>query len=131
MNLLSKVATMADGVANLTTWVGSGGVVVDHDEAQKRADICLTCPMNQPDSELNEAVAKAVKKFLSFKNDLDLRVKGEKSLLSCQTCGCQLRLLIWEPADRIGKQMTEEEYQMSIDACWKRECYEQFGKKKN
>ncbi len=120
MNLLAKVATMVDGVTNLTTWVGSGGVVVDPSEAQSRADICLNCPHNQPDSNLNEVVAKAVKKFLSFKNDLDLRVQGERSLFSCTGCGCQLRLLIWEPAERIKTQMTGEELAVAPAYCWKR-----------
>jgi hypothetical protein len=119
MNLLEKVKTMAEGIANLTLWVGSGGVVVDQDEAQARADVCLGCPLNQPGMEVSKEVALATKKFLEFKNGLDLRVKGEKSLHHCKGCGCVLRLLIWEPQPRIKEQMNAAEIQVTPQFCWK------------
>ncbi len=119
MNLLEKASTIAEGISNLTTWVGSGGAVVSQEEAQSRASICINCPCNKPDLAINELVAKAVKKFLAFKNELDLRVQGERSLYSCETCGCQIRLLIWEPMDRVKQQMTSEEIHLSPKHCWK------------
>lgn len=125
-NLLERVATQIDGVKNLTTWLGSGGVCVDQEVAQERADICnyggperRPCPKNVTGSSINDAVAEATKRFLEFKNDLELKVKGEKQLKSCDTCGCVLRLMVWETQDRIAKQMTPEEVKESPEYCWK------------
>ncbi len=119
MNLLEKASTIAEGISNLTTWVGSGGAVVSQEEAQSRASICINCPCNKPDLAINELVAKAVKKFLAFKNELDLRVQGERSLLSCEGCGCQIRLLIWQPQDQVKREMTGEERAKTPSFCWK------------
>lgn len=119
VNLWNKAKTMVDGAANLAIWVGSGGVVVSPEEAQDRAAICLNCPQNKPGMEVTKEVALATRKFLEFKNQLQLRVNGEKSLFHCATCSCVLRLLIWEPQDRIKSQMTEEEIKKSPAFCWK------------
>ncbi len=141
-NLLSRVATMIDGAANLSLWLGSGGICVSQEEAQSRADICNTsgpildengiklaptggpCPLNKEGSNVTKEVALATKKFLEFKNDLSLKVEGEKKLKHCAGCSCVLRLMTWEPSERIAKQMTPEEYELSPQPCWKRKAYE-------
>ena len=119
MNLLAKVKTMVDGVKNLTIWVGSGGVVVAQEVAQARADICFTCPLNRRGMGVTAEVAEATLKFLEFKNSLDLRVEREAELHHCFGCGCVLKLLIWEPQDRILSQMTGEETAITPGFCWK------------
>lgn len=119
MNLLEKVKTIADGVANLTIWVGSGGEVVAPAVAQARANICLTCPHNRKGVGGTREVAEATLKFLSFKNALELTVKDEALLDSCEGCGCVIPLMIWEPQARIQKQMTGEERAQTPSFCWK------------
>lgn len=119
MNLLEKVKTIADGAANLALWVGSGGNVVSPEVAQARADICLTCPHNRRGIVGTREIAEATMKFLSFKNALDLKVNREGELHSCDGCGCVIPLMIWEPQDRITKQMTGEERAVTPSFCWK------------
>jgi len=119
MNLLERAKTIADGAKNLAIWVGSGGLVVSQEDAQARAEICLNCPLNEPGMAVTSEVASATRAFLEFKNQLRLRVNGEKSLHHCKGCGCVLRLLIWEPQDRIKSQMTSEEVKLSPPFCWK------------
>lgn len=119
MYLIDKVQTMVDGVKNITLWLGSGGVCVSQQEAQARANICITCPLNKHTSYVTKEVADATHKFLEFKNGLDLRVNGERSLYHCAGCGCVLRLLIWEPQDRVKSQMTGEEVAVTPNFCWK------------
>ncbi len=111
---------MVDGAKNLALWVGSGGEVVEQSEAQHRANICSECPMNQPADGVTSAVATATRKFLEFKNNLNLTVEGEERLHHCLGCGCVLRLLIWEPGARITKHMTGEELAVAPSYCWKR-----------
>ncbi len=120
MNLFDKVSTMVDGVKNLTTWLGSGGLCVSQEVAQSRADICnyggperRPCHLNRQGGAVTQDVALATKKFLEFKNNLELRVNGEKSLYGCAGCGCVLRLMVWEPQDRVKAQMSGEEIKVT------------------
>lgn len=119
MSIWEQVKTMADGVKNLTLWIGAGGDVVSQDDAQTRANICLMCPHNKPGAVGTREVAEATIKFLEFKNQLKLTVKGELGLQSCDGCGCVIPLMIWEPQDRIQQQMTGEELAVTPSFCWK------------
>lgn len=119
LNLFDQVKNIAHGVQSITEWLGSGGVVVDQETAQKRANVCLTCPNNIPSIIVTEAVAMAIKRHLSVKNEVGLRVDGEKSLHSCSVCSCVLKLLIWEPQSNVTAQMTETEKAKLPAHCWK------------
>jgi hypothetical protein len=119
MNLLQKAASIPNGVKHITEWLGSGGTVVSQADAQERANICLKCPKNVSGLAVTKAVALAIKAHLETKNQLRLRVQGEKSLHSCEACGCVLRLLVWEPQDRVQSQLTDGEVEQLPDNCWK------------
>lgn len=119
MNLLDQARKIPDGVKHITEWLGAGGTVCGVDEAQKRADICKTCPKNEKGFVVTTAVAMAIKKHLELKNHLKLRVQGEKKLNTCKVCGCVLRLIIWEKIELIRSQMSEEERSATPSHCWK------------
>lgn len=119
MNLFDRSKQIAHGAESIAEWLGSGGVVVDRDTAQARADVCLKCPMNEPRIIVTDLIAKAIRRHLEVKNKLELRVQGEKQLHTCAACGCVLRLLIWEEQSRIKSQMTPEETEKTPTHCWK------------
>ena len=119
MNLIEKAKAIPGGTVHLSTWVGSGGMVVSQDEAQERANTCLECVKNEPGLGITSVVAAATKRYLEFKNKLELRVNGEKKLLSCELCGCELRLQIWQPIERVKAEMNDEEIAKAPDFCWK------------
>jgi hypothetical protein len=119
MNLFEKARQSGLGAAHIADWLGEGGMVVDQATAQHRANTCITCGLNQPGSILVGAVAHAVRGQLGIKNKLKLRVEGEKKLKECQECGCQLKLLIWEPQDRVEKHLSESSRAALPGMCWK------------
>lgn len=119
MNIWDEIKRIPDGTRHLADWLGSGGSVVDPATAQHRANTCLTCGLNQPGATVTKAVALAIKAQLGVKNKLKLRVDGEKRLHSCDACGCVLRLLVWEPQDRVESQITDEERVKLPSMCWK------------
>jgi len=118
MNFLEKSKQLADGAATITDWLGSGALVVPQQQAQNRANVCLKCAMNTPGGVLVETVAKAIKEQLRLKKHLELRVDGEKKLLSCSGCSCYLRLKIWLPIDRLG--LDAESLEKFDQSCWQR-----------
>jgi len=122
VNLWDQARKIPHGIEVIAEWLGSGGHVVDKDEAQRRANICLKCPLNQTTPILTAAVAAAVKKHLEVKNGLGLRVNGEKQLQTCGACGCVIRLLCWLPFDKILSEMTDDERETIMKHapnCWK------------
>ncbi len=58
-NVLDRAKQFSDGVAIITEWLGSGARIVAKELAQKRANICIECPMNQAESFLSETIASA------------------------------------------------------------------------
>lgn len=88
------------------SWLGDGGKPVVPDLAQKRADICLTCPNNQekPIYEMFAgAVAHTVIQQLNLKDEMGLRVRREECLHVCSICICILRLKIHVPLRYISE----------------------------
>lgn len=103
MNLIDKAIAL-HRLKN--SWLGDGGVPVDLELAQKRADTCnrgdggKPCPNNQekPIYEMFAgAAAKTVLRQLQLKDEMRLRVRGEECLHVCSGCGCILRLKIHVP----------------------------------
>lgn len=119
MNLIEQARRIPHGVAVITEWLGSGGEIVSKEVAQDRANTCLDCPLNQPSGIVTATVAKAVRNHLEVKNQIGLRVNGEKRLGSCEACGCVLRLLVWLPGAKVRSELTENEIETLPENCWK------------
>ncbi len=119
MNLLNQIKQFGSGAAEIRDWLGSGGEVVSYEDAQARANICLTCAKNVPVGVLKGVIADSARKLLEIKSKVGLRVAGEKKLGKCKPCGCVLRLLVWEPQSRIEPYLTETEKESYPTFCWK------------
>ena len=116
MNLIERAKQFKVGAETIMEWLGAGAITVHPTLAQSRANICLKCPLNVHESSITEAMAAAIKKQVEIKNKLQLRVNGEKSLLSCSACGCVTRLKIWVPLENI---LPEPEDRHKFDEnCW-------------
>lgn len=116
MNFVETLKRYANGARIISDWLGSGGHTVGQADAQRRADVCLKCPHNKAGFDLADNVSDAIREQVELKNHLKLRVKGEKSLLTCEQCLCPLRLKIWLPI----KQVLGEENNLSLfpKECW-------------
>ncbi len=126
MSLLDQAKHIPHGVSVISKWLGSGGEVVDQQTAQARANVCLgknpyksPCPNNLSGFKPTTAVAAAVKQYLSVKNGLGLQVAGEAGLGTCSACGCVLKLIVWQPQDKIHREITDEERPRLPSWCWK------------
>lgn len=119
ITIWEQVRSIPHGLQSITDWLGEGGHVVGRWEAQRRADICNQCELNNRGFALSGPVAAAVKRHLEVKNHIGLRVLGEKSLGVCEACKCQLKLLVHEPIERVKGQMTDDEREQLPNHCWK------------
>lgn len=102
-------------------WLGAGGRPVPSTQSQARANVCLMCPLNvvKPIQELfTSEVALLVLRQIEHKNQLKLRVEGEKSLHVCDVCNCVLRLLIHVPIEFIKETKDAETIAKYPSCCW-------------
>lgn len=127
MNIWNQIKVIPNGAIHAAELVGESGHLPDPEVAQARADICNghnpsgnRCPLNDSGFAIAAPVAFAIKQLLKFKSQLNLKVDGERQLGLCSGCGCSIRLLVWQPADKVSRELSDEE-RVKIPAwCWKR-----------
>lgn len=119
MTFYDKVKRYVHGEEILQDWIVSG-IPVSKELAQKRANVCLKCSMNQPGPVPVELIATAVKKLMAFKSHLQLQVQGERRLLACRACDCPINTKIWIPLDQLMVGETPESLQLFDPKCWMR-----------
>lgn len=116
-----SVNRVAAGVRTLLDWLGAGGKPVDALEAENRAAICVTCPLNKPGNILSyftQPVAKEISLQLEMKNKLSLSTSKDASLHICTGCDCPLKLKVFVPMEHILKFTTEETKKRLDARCW-------------
>lgn len=113
MNTLETIKRGAENIPDLFM-----EPVVEKAVAQKRADICLKCPLHVHGSPLIGAAAALIKKALEVKNMANLRVAGEKQLRTCSVCSCEMRLKVWEPRAKVLANTTDEDLIRFHRDCW-------------
>jgi ADP-heptose:LPS heptosyltransferase len=114
--LVDDIRKDAVGAASLAEWIGSGSLPVPQAQADERAAVCLSCPLNQTKrGRLKEAVASAIQSYTQVKSKLGLRAKGEADLKTCAACECPLRLKVWVPLKYI---LSHTDVGIFPDNCW-------------
>lgn len=84
----------AEDVKTLAEWLGEGGKAVSSDEAERRASICETCPMNMASLSVFRMAMGAVRKWVESRNQMGLKTSKEGKLGVCRGCGCWLPLKV-------------------------------------
>lgn len=104
MKTIERHKLIQDGVAlyrALSHWFGEGGKPVAQEVAQRRADVCLKCPFNDPsedaDAIFRQGASLAIRKILELKRSQQLRVNEEGKLYLCAACKCVLKLKVFVP----------------------------------
>jgi hypothetical protein len=121
-DLLEEVVNDAHGLALLNDWIGEGGNCVGEELANKRSKICETCPQNVApgwwDAHVKEPIAEVIRGELELKNKILLRVKNEKSIHMCASCGCCLPLKVWAPIKHIQEHTSDPSMLQFDNRCW-------------
>ena len=118
MNILDQVKNIPNGIQTVVSWLGEGAIPVAQELAQKRTDICNTCPNNVHGNPIIESVAEAIRKTVEIKNDLGLRTAGNKKLGTCSVCACALKLKVHVDIGVIRRSMTTDDLAKFPDFCW-------------
>lgn len=118
---VGAVKRSSAGIKLVVEWLGSGLKPVPLEVAEKRASVCVACPLNVKGNflqKLEAAAADKVRALLAVKHDMALRTSQDANLGSCTACDCFLPLKIFSPLDLIQKN-TSEEVRAKLDTkCW-------------
>lgn len=117
----SRFARLVAGARTLADWLGSGGQPVAIDLADKRAEICATCPANRPGDLgdfFTKAASEVIQSQLEKRKELQLSTKHDSSLNVCVACGCPLKLKVHVPLSHIAAKMSEETKAELDKRCW-------------
>lgn len=112
---------IAAGIGVFLDWIGEGGVPVAVEVAERRANICVTCPKNDGGDwkkYFTEPIAAKIKKQLEIKNDLTLKTSVDDKLTVCSSCDCPLLLKPWTPIEHILAHTSEETMAQYDRRCW-------------
>jgi hypothetical protein len=93
---------------------------VDQDEAERRADICVRCPMNFSIGGCGAcsgsgAAAAAIGSLIG-----DRKTSVDENLQSCKICGCFNKVQVWFPMEDLQAGMEQNIRDLLPDNCWKK-----------
>ena len=108
--------TVSDALAFLSTvgaFFKSGGKLVEQEQADTRASVCVSCPLNTKVAGCRPCVGLARKVF-------DLlgarKTPHDSNLQQCGVCGCVLAAKVWLPIETVHA-VTPDTSQFP-DHCW-------------
>lgn len=104
----------------LRDWKIDGYAPVPLEQAQARANVCLTCPLNEPDENWLWDKAKVfyISRSLNLRRIHKIHLAGEDKLNTCAACGCVLRIKVHSPLCHILKHTPKKEHARYPAHCW-------------
>jgi len=108
-------ADFREGMQIFTTWAGQNRPLVGPEEANRRAALCVTCPLN-----VNIAGCAACHKIASYITGAVAKQNGayDDQLKACAICHCALRAMTWFPLDLLETNETQDKQESRPDFCW-------------
>ncbi len=108
----------AEGMKVFGHWAALGTPLVEKPEADRRAAICVTCPLN-----INVAGCTSCHKMASYITGAVAKMKGahDDHLRACAICHCALKAMVWFPSEILRSNETVERQTLRPDFCWVKE----------
>ena len=119
-----SLAAMQSFLNVMASWIAGivrgREVFVSHDEANRRAEICLTCDFNMNIAGSCGACADRVARALSIIGSR--HTKYDEQLGACGICSCALRVAVHVPLEAQHAGLSEElkeDFRKVSSYCWK------------
>ena len=116
-----KVKKVWQGVRSLNDWMDSKEPAVDKSLAQKRAEVCVNCPVNGKgglEEWFTKPASEIIKRQFEKLSERNLKTTVDEKLGVCQACLCPLRLLTHVPLEFKLAHMGAETRKALDSGCW-------------
>lgn len=118
---VGRIRNVAAGVGLLLEWIGPTAKAVPQELSERRAAICVTCPLNGRGGMLDFFTAEAAKTIhtqLQMRTEMELKTSVDEKLGICRACSCWLPLKVHVPIEFILAH-TSDDVKASLDKnCW-------------
>lgn len=119
--MIKRIKSWYAGSNTLIDWLGHGGKPVAQELAEKRADVCRTCPKNVQGDWWDRVTAEVAVRVLDQRREkekLCLRLPRETELGTCDVCLCHLPVKSYVPIEHIIQHTSDEVWNQLPPHCW-------------
>jgi hypothetical protein len=116
-----KTKKIWQGVKSLNDWIESGEPAVAPELAEKRAAVCVACPLNGAgglETWFTAPASTAIKKQFEKLESRKLATTLDEKLNICTSCFCPLKLLVQTPLKHKLAHMGAETRSALHPNCW-------------
>jgi len=106
----ANVKKIWSGVRTLNDWIQSGEPAVDAAESERRATICVACPLNAEgglEKWFTQPAAAVIKRQFEQLSERKLTTSLDDKLNVCQGCLCPMKLKVHVPAKYAKAHLTD------------------------
>ncbi len=119
---LGAVAAEVSGLAVYRELFQGKSVPVAHEEAERRAAICVVCPVNNTKLTFKQRfvahVAKGLMELVGIMHDLDLKTSRDKELGTCDACECPMFAKVHVALPTIITHLKPDQRAKLHSSCW-------------
>jgi len=117
-------ADLAEGMKVFGHWAALGLPLAQEKEANRRAAICVSCPLN-----VQVSGCSTCHKIASLLTGAVAQKKGayDDSLRACAICHCALRAMVWFPMETIESNESAERQALRPNFCWAKKGGENYA----
>jgi hypothetical protein len=106
----AKAKKLWAGIKTINDWVDSGEPAVAQEEAERRAAICVACPLNGQgglEKFFTVPAAEAIRRQFSKMEGRKLATSQDDKLGICEACFCPMKLKVFSPMSFVKAHLTE------------------------
>lgn len=119
---VGAVAAAVSGLAVYRELFQGKSVPVARDEAERRAAICVQCPLNNTKLTFKQRfvdyVAKGLTELVGIMRDLDLQTSRDKELGTCDACECPMFAKVHVALPTIIAHLKPNQRAKLHSSCW-------------
>lgn len=119
--VVAAVKQVSAGARTILDFEESGESPASYGQALKRAEVCVTCPLNET-GDLTRfftiPASERIKSQLERAHEMKLTTPLDNQLNICGACLCPLKLKIWFPLKFILAHMSDEVKAKLDQRCW-------------
>lgn len=106
----SKARKLWSGIKSGNDWIDSGEPAVAQEEAERRASVCVACPLNGQgglEKFFTVPAAEAIRRQFSKIEGRQLATSQDDKLGICDACFCPMKLKVFTPMKFVKAHLTD------------------------
>lgn len=120
-SLGQRLTNVAAGAEVIVEWLDDGAEAVHPTIADKRAEVCVGCPLNGKgglEKWFTVPASEGIRRALNSRREMKLGTSHDDLLGVCEACLCPLKLKVHIPLERIKRKLSQAVITQLHPKCW-------------